>query len=358
MYQEIIWWNFAIIPAKIRYNKELTDFQKLLFWDLFWLTNKYQICYAWNKYLADCFWKSEKTISLNISALEEKWFIKISFEKWNKRKITINKEIFAEDLEDENLENLEDENIKQEEKKEEKPKKEVKHKYWEFWQVLLTDEQVKKLKEKFWDEKFEYYLKVLDEWKEMKGYKYKNDYLAFLNWSKNWYNNAEKEIAKEKEKEAEEKKKQQEEERLKERREEEKNRRQKEEKEYNEKIEKIMDEENVDFYQAEKIDQKRIKEKEIKDKILWYWKNLFFKEKAIEENIKLWDARNKYNDLVLSDEILQNEIIEKYSEAFFIEFPGQRENLEKEEEKQEKPKKSIKEMKKDFYKKSEDYFNI
>lgn len=64
------------------------------------------------------------------------------------------------------------------------PTKPSKHKYGEFKNILLTDEEVEKLKEKFpidWVERIE----ALSEGIARKGYKYKSHYLAILNWAKN-----------------------------------------------------------------------------------------------------------------------------------------------------------------------------
>lgn len=68
--------------------------------------------------------------------------------------------------------------------KEEQKPKEVKHKYGEYKHVLLTDDQKEKLKEKFGNKKAQDLVKELDEGIELKGYKYKNHYLAILKWAK------------------------------------------------------------------------------------------------------------------------------------------------------------------------------
>ena len=63
------------------------------------------------------------------------------------------------------------------------PPKPTKHKYGEFQNVLLTDDEVDKLKERFpvdWVERIE----NLSEGIARKGYKYKSHYLAILNWAK------------------------------------------------------------------------------------------------------------------------------------------------------------------------------
>ena len=62
--------------------------------------------------------------------------------------------------------------------------KKKKHKYGEYKNVLLTDIELQKIKDKFpnWEE----LIKKIDEGIEMKGYKYKSHYLAIVNvWSKN-----------------------------------------------------------------------------------------------------------------------------------------------------------------------------
>jgi predicted phage replisome organizer len=62
--------------------------------------------------------------------------------------------------------------------------KPVRHKYGEYKNVLLTDDDLDKLKAKFptdWEERIE----NLSEGIELKGYKYKNHYLAICKWAKN-----------------------------------------------------------------------------------------------------------------------------------------------------------------------------
>lgn len=61
-------------------------------------------------------------------------------------------------------------------------KDKTKHKYGEYKNVLLTDDEVEKLKAKFpdWEERIE----TLSTGIELKGYKYKSHYLAILKWAK------------------------------------------------------------------------------------------------------------------------------------------------------------------------------
>lgn len=67
--------NYGIIPAKVRYSQDLTDFEKLLFVEITALTNPDGYCFASNKYLGEIYDKSESTISRSITKLEKFGFI-------------------------------------------------------------------------------------------------------------------------------------------------------------------------------------------------------------------------------------------------------------------------------------------
>ncbi len=86
-------------------------------------------------------------------------------------------EIIADDIV-----NLEEEKEKSCAKKEKEPK----HKYGEYQKVLLTDTEAKKLHDKYGDDAVEI-VNFFDAEKEMKGYTYKNDYLAILKWGAEAY---------------------------------------------------------------------------------------------------------------------------------------------------------------------------
>ena len=64
------------------------------------------------------------------------------------------------------------------------PQKSIKHKYGEHKNVLLTDEEYQKLKERFPTD-YEDKINTLSEGLALKGYKYKSHYLAVLKWAKN-----------------------------------------------------------------------------------------------------------------------------------------------------------------------------
>ena len=66
---------YSIIIADIRYSKDLSCFEKLLYSDITALTNKNGYCNASNKYFATIFGKSVSTITRAISNLVEHGFL-------------------------------------------------------------------------------------------------------------------------------------------------------------------------------------------------------------------------------------------------------------------------------------------
>lgn len=70
---------YAIIPAYVRYDKELTPNAKLMFGELTALSNDKGYCFATNKYFADLYQVSTVSISKWINQLKEKKYIKVKF---------------------------------------------------------------------------------------------------------------------------------------------------------------------------------------------------------------------------------------------------------------------------------------
>lgn len=83
--------GFGIIPNSVLYNNELTDKQKLLFCTISSLCAEKGYCRATNEYIGWMLNADKSTISRNISALQEKWFISIEIESNYQRKITLGK---------------------------------------------------------------------------------------------------------------------------------------------------------------------------------------------------------------------------------------------------------------------------
>ncbi len=69
--------GWCLIPPSIFNNSDLSDSEKLLFGKLLGLTNKTGYCWASNRYLADMFDVSERSIQRRIGSLEKKGFIEL-----------------------------------------------------------------------------------------------------------------------------------------------------------------------------------------------------------------------------------------------------------------------------------------
>lgn len=70
---------YAIIPADVRYDKDLTDKAKLLYGEISALSNKNGYCFASNKYFAELYQVDKTTISRLLKQLEDKGYIKKEF---------------------------------------------------------------------------------------------------------------------------------------------------------------------------------------------------------------------------------------------------------------------------------------
>lgn len=70
---------YAIIPANVRYDKELKANSKLMFGEITALSNKQGYCWASNKYFADLYEVTPQAISNWIKILEKKGYIRIEY---------------------------------------------------------------------------------------------------------------------------------------------------------------------------------------------------------------------------------------------------------------------------------------
>jgi len=84
---------YAVIPAYVRYNKNLTANAKLLYGEITALCNKEGFCWANNKYFAELYKVSERSIQAWLKQLENEGYIKIEIEQNFKRKIFIVQEV-------------------------------------------------------------------------------------------------------------------------------------------------------------------------------------------------------------------------------------------------------------------------
>lgn len=62
---------FGILPAEVRYNKEITDFAKILYAEFMALSNAHGYCFATNKYFAELYDKDAMTISKTVAQLRK-----------------------------------------------------------------------------------------------------------------------------------------------------------------------------------------------------------------------------------------------------------------------------------------------
>ncbi|MAH50668.1 hypothetical protein CMI37_32915 [Candidatus Pacearchaeota archaeon] len=85
---------YAVLPAKVRYDKSISHFSKLLFAEVVALSNKEGHCWATNSYFAKCYDITKETVSRAVSALQEAGYITVNFEyegkEIKKRIININ----------------------------------------------------------------------------------------------------------------------------------------------------------------------------------------------------------------------------------------------------------------------------
>ena len=84
---------YAIIPATIRYDKQLSPTAKLLYGELTALSNEKGYCWASNRYFSELYGVSPISISRYISQLKELGYIRITYDKNTKdqdRRIYIN----------------------------------------------------------------------------------------------------------------------------------------------------------------------------------------------------------------------------------------------------------------------------
>ena len=84
---------YSILTADVRYSKELSDFEKLLFSEISALTQKDGYCTASNAWLASLYGKTKETISRCISKLKKLGFIEV-VEVWNDKKEVILRKVY------------------------------------------------------------------------------------------------------------------------------------------------------------------------------------------------------------------------------------------------------------------------
>ena len=185
------------IPKDIWLSKNLSTNEKVLLAEIDSLGGSSDGCFASNQYFADFFDLSKDRISRLVSGLKNKGYITVELIykegtcEVDKRIIKLNPySYFYQGVQNhqggigENTKDITNNyNINNNNKtSKKKTTKEVRHKYGEFKNVLLSDKDLEKLKAEYGEELVEKYIKKMDEWIELNGRRYKNYYLALRQW--------------------------------------------------------------------------------------------------------------------------------------------------------------------------------
>lgn len=206
--EEITKAYYAIIPANVRYDKNLTPNAKLLYGEITALCNSKGYCWAENKYFSELYGVSKTSVSKWISSLVDGGYIKSvctykeGTKEIDKRYITIVNDPIEEKLntpltfvKDPIEEKLKDNitvnntsnitnNIKEKNKKE----KPIKHKYGEYNNVLLSDAEFEKLKAEFPND-YQSRIERLSGYMQSTGKSYKDHLATIRNWARRDNNN-------------------------------------------------------------------------------------------------------------------------------------------------------------------------
>ena len=75
----------AILPAKVRYDSRLKGEAKVLYSEILLLSSQKGYCYATDKYLAESYSSSQRSINRHIASLKNLGYIKIETERKGKR---------------------------------------------------------------------------------------------------------------------------------------------------------------------------------------------------------------------------------------------------------------------------------
>lgn len=194
---------YAQIPITVMYDSRLKPIERLLYGTIAMLSKKSGYCYANNGYLAELYKCSEMAISKYIKNLSFYGYITIANANSYKRQIYLSdlKQMIKEPITNDigtynkryrNLKqtfkhnnnnllssNLNNITIKKENTKE----KPAKHKYGEYQNVFLSDDELKKLKEEFpadWQQRIE----RVSEYVASTGKHYVNFLATIRNWAK------------------------------------------------------------------------------------------------------------------------------------------------------------------------------
>lgn len=192
---------YAIIPANVRYDKDLPPNAKLLYGEITSLCNEKGYCWASNQYFADLYHSSISAVQKWVNALVKKGYINLELVYKEGTKQVLHRKLYItpgvniyttshKNLYDPGVKNYTTPgvNIYVENNKDINNtfnnKKDVytrKHKYGEYQHVLLTDKEHAHLVE-LYGSSLDEHIKILDEYIETSGKKYKNHSLVIQKW--------------------------------------------------------------------------------------------------------------------------------------------------------------------------------
>ncbi|MES5415787.1 helix-turn-helix domain-containing protein [Enterococcus mundtii] len=193
---------YAIIPANVRYDKRLKPNTKLLYGEITALCNERGFCWAGNEYFADLYGVNKETISRWVSDLIKFGYLNreiIYKEGTNqiinrylrinqypideKRNTPIDEKVKDNNTSINNTFNNTEEYIRELPPSKKSKAKPIRHKYGEYKNVLLSDDQMEKLKTEFPND-YQERIERLSEYCESAGKTYKNYLATIRSWAR------------------------------------------------------------------------------------------------------------------------------------------------------------------------------
>ena len=86
---------WALIPASVRYDKELPPNAKLLYGEVTALSDKLGYCYAQNSYFSDLFGLSERSVTRLLSTLVDRGYLRVDVVRDTATQEVLERRIYA-----------------------------------------------------------------------------------------------------------------------------------------------------------------------------------------------------------------------------------------------------------------------